>query len=240
MTIKMPSQMKRAIRKYGIYRSIAKYRFRNEPNVVFVWVPKAAGTSIWNAVAKNTRRVLHRPTNVATDFPQCGIASFGHQSYLQLVEGGFVSREYDQNSFKFCFVRNPFDRTVSLFHYLKKTGDLHENTTFHDFCYLIQDRAFEKVGLYNHIGLSQCNPQTDWVCDSGGEVFVDFIGRYENLLEDFSNLCERIGCKRVLPHLNQSLRSHYSSYYTDETTRIISEFYASDFEQFGYPFKHEP
>ena len=130
------SPVRRVAAKVGILRTLARYRSRSTPDAVFVWIPKAAGTSISTALASATGSCLTllSPGQVTACFPQRGLVTFGHQSYGQLVDEGYIDHEFDRRSFKFCFVRNPFDRTVSLFHYLRKKGCLHQKTSFRTFC----------------------------------------------------------------------------------------------------------
>tara|TARA_Y100000310_G_C20458964_1_gene704400 strand:- start:310 stop:597 length:288 start_codon:yes stop_codon:yes gene_type:complete len=68
---------------------------------------------------------------------------------------------------------------------------------------------------------------------------TDFLLRFENLQEDFDELCEKIGVSpKKLPHANktQYRHKHYREYYTRETRNIIRDKYKEDIKKFGYTF----
>ena len=52
----------------------------------------------------------------------------------------------------------------------------------------------------------------------------DFIGKFENLQEDFSYICNVVGiAEQELPHTNKTLHKHYAEYYDDQSRRIVEE-----------------
>jgi hypothetical protein len=85
----------------------------------------------------------------------------------------------------------------------------------------------------------------DWITDDDGNIMVDFVGRYENLEEDWRKvrgvLEERTGLtmKRDQPlvHKHRSNIGHgYRWYYNDETKELVREHYKKDIEAFDYDF----
>jgi len=158
---------------------------------------------------------------------------------------------FTKNYFKFTFVRNPWERCVSSYFYVKQNkprrGRRYKNSTFREFLVNENDffnfrtpwdkqsptlhRLFKKKSL----GFEQ---QIDWISDERGDVLVDFVGKLEQISEDLPAIFERIGipCKQKIPHLRKSKHKHYTEYYDDETREIVSEKYAKDIKEFGYEF----
>ena len=85
-------------------------------------------------------------------------------------------------------------------------------------------------------------PQNLYAFDKTRNKKVDFVGRYENLENDFKVVANELGLDRgiVLPRLNsQNSRRkgrHYTEFYTKETRDFIAEIYAEDIKMFGYKF----
>ncbi len=147
---------------------------------------------------------------------------------------------FAKNYFSFSIVRNPFDRLVSC--YTQKIVEQEPNErqfrnglrwelnyqkpSFKDFIKIVtknEDNIKERHwNLYHNI-----IPVTD----------IGFIGRFENLQEDFNTICDKIGIpQQELPHINKTKHKHYTEYYDDETRQIVAEKYAKDIEYFGYEF----
>ncbi len=213
----------------GLGYLYARLRSRGQRDAVFIWIPKNAGSSLWPALdlpkLKLRRLVKHH-------WAGRGRVTFGHMDFPALVRAGYVSEDFARRAFKFAFVRNPYDRAVSLYHYLETRGDRPEDMGFLDFCRTLERRGCEDIGFYNVRGWSQCNPQVRWLRD----IDLAFLGRYESLADDLRRLQAELGVPATeLPHVNASVRRHFADYYCEEAQQIVEHLYRDDFAQLAYP-----
>ena len=182
---------------------------------IFLHIPKTGGISFKTILSQN----------VTVDNKFKG----GHPKL------SYYSKVWNINSyFKFCFVRNPWDRLLSCYIYLKGGG---RNNCRHDIeaGKVLKDIEFLNFikNIYNYNFL-HIRPQMYFIEDISN---FDFIGRFETLQEDFNIVCDKIGIPRQqLPHINKSKHKHYTEYYNEEAKQIVAEKYAQDIEYFGYEF----
>ena len=224
---------------------------------IFIHIPKVAGTSVMRLFSdpekpqKSEKSFLpFQPDDYKFDPPPPHLRAYDYVKY------GYISKELFDTYFKFAFVRNPWDRIVSEYKYRRHT----HRYSFKKFLF----NNFPEPSWSDHY----CHviPQYDFLYDNNGTLLVDFIGRFENLQEDFSFACRKLNlATETLPHVNQAsgifnrrdnnflgvLRSiksymnrnrrkntfsNYMDYYDDETIDFIARVYKKDIETFGYKF----
>ena len=140
------------------------------------------------------------------------------------------------NYYKFTFVRNPWSRAVSwfFFHRRMKRLKLYQGLSFQNWCKNDLPTHWCYIQGTGWKGKDPLNCQA-WITE---QKQYDFIGRFENLQEDFNTICDKIGIpQQVMPHENLTKHKHYTEYYDDETREIIAKKYAKDIEYFGYKFE---
>ena len=92
-------------------------------------------------------------------------------------------------------------------------------------------------GFGNHLV-----PQHLYALDKKSMKKVDFVGRCENLENDFKVVAKELGFGKdiALPHLNSRNHRrkgrHYTEFYTKEARDLVAEIYAEDIKMFGYKF----
>lgn len=68
-----------------------------------------------------------------------------------------------------------------------------------------------------------------------GEILVDFVGRYENLTEDFHKVCQKVGLPKLdLIHHGATKHRPFQELYTKRMKKIVYEHSSVDIERFGY------
>jgi hypothetical protein len=222
---------------------LQKRRNRLNKDAIFIWLPRTAGTSMFSILEQNGALILLNVPSVRAYFENRGLVTFGHMPLAGLVQQGYVSPAYFARAWKFAFVRNPYSRAVSLYHYLIHKRYLAPTTTFGIFCSYLEQRAYEPVGLYNHEWLSQLNPQIAWLFTEHGKPIYDFLGKFENLEGDFAHVRERLKLCRsngTVPLLNATNHRSVSSHYTDREKKIVAEVYSADFKYFAYDVDRVP
>ena len=160
-----------------------------------------------------------------------------HLTWDELRE--ILPEEKRLNYLSFSWIRNPWERMVSIFS--NKDPDMLEfagkqgldlvDLDFVSFLVAVQD--------FKHVHL---RPQHEFIFDHAGTQQVEFIGRLDRFNEDFKALCSELkidGDTQVypfLPHKNASLHGPYRDYYNDHARRLVEERYGEDIEKFGYTF----
>ncbi|ECW8954352.1 alpha-2,3-sialyltransferase [Campylobacter lari] len=193
--------------------------FHDKYKCIFIHVPKVAGSSIERVIYQTDRWLV------------------GHVKASDYVK---LDRNKFESYFSFSFVRNPYDRVVSAYHYLKNDspdpcdiewGKLNiRDLEFEEFVLKLQDEEFkQKILTKNHFSF-----QYEYLCDENMNVLVDFIGRFEQLNSDFKKILNILKRKDSLIHVNKSKHCNYKDYYNCETYKIIREIYKNDFEIFDY------
>jgi hypothetical protein len=202
-----------------------------KPKVLFIWIPKNAGTSFYEAFKESINmKMFLKIKEINKKFTNKGPVTFGHINVIELINQNIIDKAYYDDTYVFCICRNPYDRFVSLFHYLKKQKRISNEYKPID---LITEtiKGIPPVGLYNFKGISQCNRQVDWI----EGLKINNVLRFENLNEDALKLSKELGFKLEIPHVNQSFnRENIYKELDSQTIELIQEYYKEDFERFNY------
>jgi hypothetical protein len=194
---------------------------------IFVHIYRTGGTSVTKALKPFTndpfpRRFLDR---ILRREKQPQISE--HLTAREIRD--LVGKDTFESCVKFAFVRNPWDWQVSLYHFMRETPSHFQHT-------LIRSMATFEEYLEWRISADK-HLQREFVIDDDGSLLVDFVGKFERFNEDFQTICQRIGIRASLPHLNRSNHLRYTQYYNPRTRALSAEHFAEDIEMFEYSFQ---
>lgn len=139
--------------------------------------------------------------------------------------------------FTFSFVRNPWARVASHYHFRMHTNVTGLADGHIGFTEWVRRAYGDRDPRYYNNPLMFA-PQTEWLCGADGRVLVDFVGRFEQLDADFAEVCRRLGVERELPHLRRSSNSDrpYQDRYDETSREVVAEAFATDLAMWGYRF----
>lgn len=191
---------------------------------IFVHIPKTGGTSVRRALRIASPQSQHPLAETRTK----------HEPLLTLMSRVSENEAAQLNQYyKFAFVRNPWDRVVSLHAYLLKKETQFPINDFRSLDTFIN-------GLYTGISwirnLHSSKRQIEFIVNDQAQISVDFLGRFENLTTDFRFVTNKLGLKARLPHLNRSDHADYRRVLSKISRQQIAEYYRTDIETFGYSF----
>lgn len=149
------------------------------------------------------------------------------------------------NYYFFSFVRNPYDKMVSMFEHRKQNlkDNVLINLSFEDWILNLDELGYSDKGTCNQI--CWLSTQT-WIWDIDKQKYItrpkipkieiDFVGKFENLNEDWEELKIELEINKSikLPHRRKSKHIHYSNYYNDKTREVIYNRFEDDFNIFNY------
>ncbi len=132
--------------------------------------------------------------------------------------------------YKFTFVRNSWARLYSWYYNILKDDRLRDVFGIESKDYSFEDFISNN---FDHTKFSQLN----YIKDKSGMVNMDFIGRFENLQEDFTKVCNHLNIEdSQLPKLLHTKYDSYTIHYTLKTRELVYNLYKEEIDYFGFKF----
>lgn len=214
---------------------------QGKQHVITIHIPKTAGTSVHQGLLENG----FSPTFLVSKYSWRNlkrklhhINKPGKHAKGQEVKALVGDQEWE-NSFTFAFVRNPWDLMVSSYHWWLQKAPKFPSCR-QDVETIRQLGSFSAF-MDSHYGRKMINEYGgcffDWLSDGNQGIVVEFVGKLENLENDWSYISKRLDFTQpTLPHTNKSQRRAYQDYYDSKTKKIIEQRFAWAIEHFDYSF----
>jgi hypothetical protein len=181
-------------------------------NYIFFHIPKCGGTS-FSEILPNKEKVR--------------LIDHTHLNYRDTKKVFYENNELEwfMQSKKIAIVRNPFDRAVSLYKYIKKHTDHHLhlrliNHDFTQFCYWLKNIGDDSITTsFEHL------KNNKELIDSEINIF-----KLETINDELERLSDLLGIKvNKIPYIN---KTNFDYNRTIESDLLIKDFFEKDFELF--------
>lgn len=168
--------------------------------------------------------------------PPDGTKWYNHMSALSIKE--LVGQDIWDSYFKFCVIRNPFDKCISGFCHLGKDHQLgHSSISIN---LQDQDMNLEQLRFFDYLQKSAPVDRDKYMID--GKFCLDDVIRYENLEADIKRICQHIGVpfdNKYLPTFKKGLRGEdatIESLFTEKSREVVEKEFAFELQHFGYRY----
>jgi len=226
--------------------------FTPQGNFFWLHIKKVAGQSIRKALQPYYKEMNRRkpvpfsrvPAGEVNDWInnyRQRLGTYDFKRMLLAKEHIFSPQDFNA-LFKFVFVRNPYERAVSMFLYLnsvtlKNTIDTQSlQERFSRFLRMVPFYWRFKI-LFRHKALHTRPVLPDITDHDGKTLLVNYIGRLENFDHDVQWVQKRIGIPPSKPpHINQTKRAtqSYGRFFSPRNIALIEKLYGGDIACFGY------
>ncbi len=139
-----------------------------------------------------------------------------------------IDPEVWNSYFKFCFVRNPWDRVASLHYHRARDG---------------QRTTLEKSRVTTDKVLARLNNRGWGLYTIKDKVVVDQLYRYENLTDELEALRLRVGLPEPIELPNakgeyrkEKGRKSYQALFSEDEKNRIAKHFRKEIEMFGYEY----
>ena len=170
-----------------------------------------------------------------------GLAKYNASEYKQLLLKGkrvafynhiparkvvrYLGENKWDNYFKFCFERNPFDRVISQYYWVNH----------------IQNNKYNSIEEFL-LDFPE-NRLTNWsIYSLQNKICVDYIGKFEDLNQDFQKIWEKLNIDSDFPELPKAKgairkdRRDYRDVLDEKSIELISSICENEIHEFGYQY----
>jgi hypothetical protein len=149
-----------------------------------------------------------------------------------------IGNEIWTSYFKFCVIRNPYEKALSAFFFFRRL----DNPPTHTASLNSNDLNKERADFEDWLQHSNRLPIDRDKYFIEGKFCLDDVVRYETLATDLERICARIAVpwnRSWLPTLKAGIRplnANVETLYTENSRKIVETVYSLELEYFDYSF----
>jgi hypothetical protein len=199
----------------------------------YVDIPRTSSSALRVELGRRFGPVYGKENLIEREFSQRQVFP-DHIPALKMRE--ILGRVAWDQLYTFTIVRNPWDRILSFYHYLRKRDAIPSDWSFSDYVARLVE-ADAKTPYFRYYGRRY--GAANYVLDENGIVIVDEIIRYEDRAAGLQKVSARLRMETLgTLHLQvaRPARHPYGDAYNDKTADLVAGRYAKDVTLFGYDF----
>jgi len=209
----------------------------HELKTIFVHIPKTAGVSLIHAIISQilgydtSGEIGHLSNKLKGQFSLANQQK--HKQAQYYIPDNDITQELWDTYYKFAFVRNPWDRAVSEFHWRHSLPTRRPSKDFKEFLRHCERRLKRtEKGIY----WTHAQTQKSYITNNNGELILDDIFRFEDIENSIKTISKKLNIPLELKKYNSSKHKNYREYYDNETKEMVNNLYYEDVEMFDYEF----
>jgi hypothetical protein len=211
---------------------------------IYLKTRKTGGTSVeiyfepYCLAPQSDASVQHHRPPAVSEWGVVGSRGFADETWFNHMPASRVRELIGDDIwgqyYKFCVVRNPFDKVVSQF-WFDLAPPLRETLWQADFSVVREAFSAWSAGLHF--------PSDQWIYTIDDAPAVDRFVRYERLPKDLAEVCHRLAIPWQPDRLGRykgefrMRKEPFSEYYDDTAASRVRRKYAWELEYFGYSLK---
>jgi len=199
---------------------------------IFIHISKCAGTSITSNLSK-----------YKTDYSNSPLLWKYGSDHSIYTEYNSLLKNKISDFFIFSFVRNPYDRFLSLYTYWREGKHSHTRSKINgidiaEATWRMDFNSWVSFINLNKISCRHMNNQLNWLLDKDKKINSRlFVGRFENINYDFKKVCDILNIEKSnLKKLNYTSHHNYREVYNNKSIKIVSKRFQKDLDYFNYKF----
>lgn len=207
--------------------------------IIYIHIPKCAGSSIERFFSAKPFNWKEPNYEFLVGWDPKRKIHLQHATPKQLLELDLIDEVQWNEAFKFAIVRNPWERLVSSYNWLKKEHKI--SGTFYEFLTatgpyisVLSDISYMTT-RHEHLVSQQDYLSID------GNIAVDYVGRFENLASDFKYIMSLVGLSGSLGYHEKKgvydKRFHYSHLFGKKEIEWVNKHYSWDINYLDYEFE---
>ena len=197
-----------------------------DKKIIFIHIPKNAGESI------------EKTLNIYNGTKTENIFGIDNSKVLQHLTANQLKKSYFDNSewnkyFKFAVIRNPWSKAVSEYNWYLRYGP---KIQFYEWVNTLKTR----ININNAININEVGhniEQYKFIYDENNQLLIDKIIYFENLDNDFNELClsKKWSFKLAKTSDTKSFFNiNFQKYYDTNSLKIVTDLYQKDINYFNY------